>query len=135
MSLLPLVPDGDARGRHLADRHGPQRGPAPAELHDRRRGRDRGVYVLIWMFNGKRSHSLIGVLTGVCAFYVPRFRRPSKPVLGVTALAGVLAVSLAIGWRGNQDYEHSLRRVLPVRHRVRPGEGPGEPEREGPAAR
>ncbi len=66
------------------------------------------LYVLIWMFNGKRSHSLIGVLTGVCAFYVPRFRRPSKPVLGMTALAGVLAVSLAIGWRGNQDYEHSF---------------------------
>lgn len=66
------------------------------------------LYVLIWMFNGKRSHSLIGVLTGVCAFYVPKYRRPSKPVLAATALAGALAVSLAIGWRGNGDYEHTF---------------------------
>ncbi len=66
------------------------------------------LYVLIWMFNGKRSHSLFGVLTGVCAFYVPRFRRPSKPMLVAVAFAGALAVSLAIGWRGNKNYESSF---------------------------
>ena len=38
-------------------------------------------YVVIWMFNGKRSHSLIGVLSTVCAFYVARRKRPSWPVL------------------------------------------------------
>ena len=30
------------------------------------------AYVAIWMFNGKRSHSLIGVLATVCAFYIAR---------------------------------------------------------------
>lgn len=64
-------------------------------------------YVLIWMFNGKRSHSLFGVLTTLCAYYVPRYRRPSKPVLAATAFAGILAVSLAIGWRGKSEYEQS----------------------------
>lgn len=63
------------------------------------------LYVLIWMFNGKRSHSLFGVLTTICAFYLPRYRRPSKPVLVATAFAGALAVSLAIGWRGNKNYD------------------------------
>ena len=64
-------------------------------------------YSLIWMFNGKRSHSLIGVLTGVCAFYAPRGRRPSLPVLAATGLACALSVGLAIGWRGNRNYERS----------------------------
>ncbi len=66
-----------------------------------------GSYSLIWMFNGKRSHSLIGVLTLVCAFYLPRGKRPSIAVLGATALAGVLAVTLALGWRNNPRYERS----------------------------
>jgi hypothetical protein len=65
-------------------------------------------YVLIWMFNGKRSHSLFGVLTTLCAYYVPRFQRPSKPVLAASAIAGMLAVSLAIGWRGNENYERTF---------------------------
>jgi len=56
-------------------------------------------YMLIWMINGKRSHSLIAVLTSVCAFYVARLRRPSWPVLLTTALAGAMSVGLAIGWR------------------------------------
>jgi hypothetical protein len=62
------------------------------------------AYVLIWMFNGKRSHSLIGVLVGLCAFYVPRFRRPSKPVLIVTAVLGSMTVAIALGWRNNPNY-------------------------------
>lgn len=65
------------------------------------------AYVLIWMFNAKRSHSLFGVLTGICAFYTPGLRRPSLPILGATAMIGVLVVSLAIGWRGNGSYEQS----------------------------
>ena len=44
-------------------------------------------YVLIWMFNGRRSHAVIGVLTGACAWYVPRHRRPSLPSLAATAVA------------------------------------------------
>jgi hypothetical protein len=57
------------------------------------------LYMLIWMFNGKRSHSLIAVLTGVCSFYLPRLKRPSFPVLVLTACAGMLAVGISIGWR------------------------------------
>jgi hypothetical protein len=63
------------------------------------------AYVLIWMFNAKRSHSLIGVLATVCAFYVTRRRRPSWPVLLGTAFTGALVVTVAIGWRGNKNYE------------------------------
>jgi len=66
-----------------------------------------GLYVLIWMFNGKRSHSLIGVLTAVCGFYVTRRRRPSWPVLIGTAFAGALVVAVAIGWRNNPNYPRS----------------------------
>ncbi len=57
------------------------------------------LYMLIWMFIGKRSHSLFAVLTAVCAYYVPRLKRPSWPALGITAAAGMLAVGLSIGWR------------------------------------
>ena len=66
------------------------------------------AYVLIWMFNGKRSHSLIGVLATVCAFYITRQKRPSWPVLIATAFAGSLVVAIAIGWRNNPKYERSL---------------------------
>ena len=46
-------------------------------------------YMLIWMFNGKRSHSLVAVLVGVCSFYVPEApKRPSFPMLIATALMG-----------------------------------------------
>jgi hypothetical protein len=65
-------------------------------------------YVVIWMFNGKRSHSLIGVLATVCAFYIARLKRPSWPVLAATSLAGVLVVAVAIGWRDNPKYERSF---------------------------
>ena len=57
------------------------------------------LYMLLWMFNGKRSHSLVAVLVGVCSFYLPKFKRPSFPVLMATAVAGVLAVGISIGWR------------------------------------
>jgi hypothetical protein len=66
------------------------------------------AYVAIWMFNGKRSHSLIGVLATVCAFYITRLRRPSWPVLFATSFAGALVVAVAIGWRNNPNYERSL---------------------------
>jgi len=66
------------------------------------------AYVLIGMFNGKRSHSLIGVLASVCAIYVSRLKRPSWPVLLMTALMGALVVSISIGWRNNVDHERSL---------------------------
>jgi hypothetical protein len=65
-------------------------------------------YVLLWMFNGKRSHSLIGVLATVCAFYISRLKRPSWPVLAATSFAGVLVVAIAIGWRNNPNYERSF---------------------------
>ena len=66
-------------------------------------------YVFVWMFNGKRSHSLIGVLATVCAFYVSRGKRPSWPVLISTAVCGAMVVALAIGWRNNYNYERSAR--------------------------
>jgi hypothetical protein len=62
------------------------------------------LYVLIWMFNGKRSHSLIGVLATVCAFYIARRKRPSWPVLIGTMFAGALVVAIAIGWRNSPEY-------------------------------
>lgn len=67
-----------------------------------------GLYISIWMFNGKRSHALIGVLSTVCAFYITRLRRPSWPVLIATLCAGALVVGIAIGWRNNDDYELSF---------------------------
>jgi hypothetical protein len=66
------------------------------------------LYVFIWMFNGKRSHSLVGVLATVCALYVSRMKRPSWPVLIATGFTGALVVALAIGWRDNMKYERSL---------------------------
>jgi len=65
-------------------------------------------YIMIWMFNGKRSHALIGVLATVCAFYITRLKRPSWPVLLATSFAGTLVVAIAIGWRDNLAYERSL---------------------------
>ncbi len=66
------------------------------------------AYVLIWMFNGKRSHSLIGVLATICAMYITRLKRPSWPVLLSTAFAGALVVAIAIGWRNDLDHDHSF---------------------------
>lgn len=67
-----------------------------------------GVYVLIWMFLGKRSHSLIAVLATMCAMYVTRLRRPSWAVLSTTAFLGALVVTIAIGWRNDRDHQRSL---------------------------
>ena len=102
------------------------------------------AYVLIWTFNGKRSHALIGVLTGVCAYYIARGRRPSKAVLAATAFAGVLVVSLAIGWRGNVNYDRSASgflafladfrlEALLVNLNVQGGD-PADPEADEPAS-
>ncbi len=66
------------------------------------------AYVLIWMFNGKRSHSLIGVLATICALYITRLKRPSWPVLFTTAFAGSLVVAIAIGWRNDREHERSF---------------------------
>ena len=66
------------------------------------------LYVAIWMFNAKRSHSLMGVLTTVCALYVTQMRRPSWAVLAATAFSGALVVAVSIGWRNNPNYERSF---------------------------
>jgi hypothetical protein len=65
-------------------------------------------YVILWMFNGKRSHSLIGVLSMLAAVYIPRARRPPVPVLLATAFLGSLVVSASLGWRNNYRYERSF---------------------------
>jgi len=67
-----------------------------------------GLYVLIWMFNGKRSHSLIGVLSSICAFYIARLKRPPWTVLIMTAVCGLIAVVIAISWRFDRSHERSL---------------------------
>jgi hypothetical protein len=66
------------------------------------------LYVLVWMFNAKRSHSLMGVLATGCAFYISKLRRPSWPVLCGMAFTGALVVAVAIGWRGNEKYDKSV---------------------------
>jgi len=65
------------------------------------------LYVMIWMFNGRRSHSLIGVLATVCAFYTASLKRPSWPVLIATSFTGALVVAVAIGWRNHADNERT----------------------------
>jgi hypothetical protein len=70
------------------------------------------LYIVIWTFHGKRSPPLFGVLATLCAYYSSGRTRPSKPVLAAAAAAGVLVVSLAIGFRGNPRYEHNLSGFL-----------------------
>ena len=65
-------------------------------------------YVFLWMYNGKRSHSLIGVLTTICALYCSRGKRPRFLVLGLIALLAASALTLAIGWRNNTRYDRSV---------------------------
>jgi hypothetical protein len=65
------------------------------------------LYIAMWVFNGKRSPGLFGVLATVCALYVSKGKRPSLPVLAATGVAGVMVVCLAIGWRGAR-YEQDL---------------------------
>jgi hypothetical protein len=66
------------------------------------------AYILIWMYNGKRSHALIGVLATVAALYIARLKRPSWPVLLGTSVAGSMVVAMAIGWRNDTRHERSL---------------------------
>jgi hypothetical protein len=66
------------------------------------------LYVLIWMFNGKRSPALIAVLTTLCSVYVTRLKRPSWSVLFSTAIAGVLVVGVAIGWRNDRSHPRTF---------------------------
>jgi hypothetical protein len=66
------------------------------------------AYGFIWMFNGKRSHSLIAVLATVCAIYITRQRRPSWTALVSTAFAGVLVVAVSIGWRNDSSHDRSF---------------------------
>ncbi|QEH31703.1 hypothetical protein OJF2_01680 [Aquisphaera giovannonii] len=67
------------------------------------------LFTAVWMFNGKRSPGIVGVLSTVCAFYVGKGKRPSWPVLFGTGLSAVLVVTLALGWRNNaRKYESSF---------------------------
>ena len=66
------------------------------------------AYVAIWMFNGKRSHSLMGLLATVCALYLTRLKRPSWPVLITTGVLGALVVTIAIGWRESSIIQRSV---------------------------
>jgi hypothetical protein len=66
------------------------------------------AYILIWMYNGKRSHALIGVLATVAALYIARLKRPSWPALLGTAFVGSMVVAIAIGWRNDTQHERSL---------------------------
>lgn len=66
------------------------------------------LYAAIWMFNGKRSHPLFGILSAICAFYISKGRRPSKLVLAATGFACALSVTVAINWRNNTNYDRSI---------------------------
>ncbi len=66
------------------------------------------AYAAIWMFNGKRSHSLIAVLATLCAWYLTRRKRPSWAVLCSTAFVGALVVSIALGWRNDRSHPRSF---------------------------
>ncbi len=71
------------------------------------------LYVMLWMFNGRRSHALIGLLSASCAYYISRFKRPSWPVLISIGCTGALLVGLALGWRVKQVYyEHNVSGFL-----------------------
>ena len=65
------------------------------------------AYMVIWMFNGKRSHSLLAVLVGLASYYLPSGKRPSAPVLLAAALAGAMAVGLSIGWRFHRNQSNA----------------------------
>lgn len=87
-------------------------------LRDPRPGFDRAglltstAYILIWIFNGKRSPSLIAFLTTLCAVYVTRLKRPSWTVLSSSAVAGILVVAVAIGWRMDKDHPRTISGFL-----------------------
>jgi hypothetical protein len=66
------------------------------------------AYVAIWMFNGKRSHSLMGLLATICALYLTRLKRPSWPVLITTVVLGALVVTIALGWREASNYQRTV---------------------------
>jgi hypothetical protein len=66
------------------------------------------TYVAIWMFNGKRSHSLMGLLATICGLYLTRLKRPSWLVLIITGVLGALVVTIAIGWREAISYPRSI---------------------------
>lgn len=57
------------------------------------------AYTLMWMYLGKRSHSLFGLLAAFAAWYLPRYRRPSIGTMAMTAMIGCLVVAVSIGWR------------------------------------
>jgi hypothetical protein len=65
-------------------------------------------YMGIWVFNGKRSPGLFGILSVVAAVYISKGKRPRLPMLAATGALGILMVTLAIGWRGNISYEQNL---------------------------
>jgi hypothetical protein len=69
-------------------------------------------YVFLWMFNGRRSPALIGVLTTICAFYCSRGKRPSFAVLATTAILGAATVTLALGWRMDRTHQRSVSGFL-----------------------
>ena len=89
------------------------------------------AYVAIWMFNGKRSHSLIGVLATVCAFYITR--------LQAALLAGPVRHLVRRGpGRGDRHRlaeQPELRdvdvRLHPVSRRFQAREDPREPQHRG----
>lgn len=64
-------------------------------------------FVMLWIFQGKRSPSLIGILACACAYYGPRFKRPPLAVLTVLAVIGSLVVAISLAWRNQRLYERS----------------------------
>ena len=65
------------------------------------------TFVALWMFQGKRSPSLIGILACACAYYGPQFKRPPMAILVVLAVVGSLVVAVSLGWRNQRLYERT----------------------------
>ena len=65
------------------------------------------TYMALWIFNGKRSPALIGVLATTCAYYSSHMKRPSWGTLSAMAFVGMLVVAVAIGWRNDRSHDRS----------------------------
>lgn len=66
------------------------------------------AFVFLWIFQGKRSPSLIGVLAMACAYYGPRFKKPPVAVLILLAITGSFVVAISLGWRNQRLYDRNL---------------------------
>lgn len=66
------------------------------------------AFIVLWIFQGKRSPSLIGLLALAAAYYGPRFKKPPVAVLLLLAVVGSCVVAVSLGWRNQRLYERNV---------------------------